>query len=156
MGTSVDLRALVDELGDDAVLTDPDRMAGYRWDRARDPDAGLPLAVVRASSTADVQAAVRFAAAHHLPIVTRGAGTGLSGGSSAINGCLVISTERMRRIEVDPALFRELHCGNRGYRFRDRGYAVDRGRFRRNRVLDIGQSETAVADLTCPVPSCPP
>ena len=42
-------------------------MAGYRWDRANDPDAGMPLAVVRAGSTEDVQAAVRFAAEHGLP-----------------------------------------------------------------------------------------
>ncbi|MEQ6900987.1 FAD-linked oxidase C-terminal domain-containing protein [Nocardioides sp. YIM 152588] len=101
--TAVDLGPLLDELGPDAVLVDPDRMAGYRWDRALDPGAGVPLAVVRAGSTADVQAAVRFAAARAIPVVTRGAGTGLSGGSSAVDGCLVLSTERMRRIDVDPA-----------------------------------------------------
>ena len=93
---------LVDELGEDVVLTDPDRMAGYRWDRANDPGAGVPLAVVRAGSTEDVQAAVRFAAAHGLAVVPRGAGSGLSGGSSAVDGCVVVSTERMTRIEVDP------------------------------------------------------
>lgn len=94
--------ALVLELGDDVVLTDPDRMAGYRFDRAHDPDAGVPLAVVRAGSTEDVQTAVRFAAEHGLAVVPRGAGSGLSGGSSAVDGCLVVSTERMTRIDVDP------------------------------------------------------
>ena len=89
-------------LGDDVVLVDPDRMAGYRWDRANDPDAGMPLAVVRAGSTEDVQAAVRFAAEHGLAVVPRGAGSGLSGGASAVDGCLVVSTERMTRVEVDP------------------------------------------------------
>lgn len=98
----VDIAPLVTELGDDVVITDPDRMAGYRWDRANDPDAGVPLAVVRAGSTGDVQAAVRFAAAHGLAVVPRGAGSGLSGGSSAVDGCLVVSTERMTAIEVDP------------------------------------------------------
>ncbi len=97
-----DLEKLVAALGDDVVVTDPDRMAGYRYDRAHDPDAGVPLAVVRAGSTADVQAAVAFAAEHGLPVVPRGAGSGLSGGSSAVDGCLVISTERMTRIDVDP------------------------------------------------------
>jgi glycolate oxidase len=77
-------------------------MAGYRWDRANDPRAGMPLAVVRAGSTADVQAAVRFAAAHGVTVVPRGAGSGLSGGSTAVDGCLVVSTERMTRIDVDP------------------------------------------------------
>lgn len=93
---------LIDALGSDTVLTDPDRMAGYRWDRALDPDAGVPAVVVRASSTEDVQAAVRFAAQHNLAVVTRGAGTGLSGGASAVDGCMVISTERMRDIAIDP------------------------------------------------------
>ena len=98
----VDLTPLASALGDDVVLTDPDRMASYRWDRANDPDAGVPLAVVRAGSTEDVQAAVRFAAEHGVPVVPRGAGSGLSGGSSAVDGCLVVSTERMTRVEVDP------------------------------------------------------
>jgi glycolate oxidase len=99
---AVDITSLVDAFPDGAVITDPDRMAGYRWDRANDPNAGVPLAVVRAESTEEVQAAVSFAARHGLPIVPRGAGTGLSGGASAIDGSIVISTERMRRIEVDP------------------------------------------------------
>ena len=99
---TVDLAPLVDALPDDCVVVDPDRMAGYRWDRALDPDAGTPLAVVRARPTEDVQVAVRFAAEHGLAVVPRGAGSGLSGGSSAIDGCLVVSTERMTAIEVDP------------------------------------------------------
>lgn len=99
---SIDLTPLVAELGDDIVLVDPDRMDGYRWDRANDPDAGVPLVVVRAESTEHVQAAVRFAAAHGIAVVPRGAGSGLSGGSSAQTGCMVVSTERMRAITVDP------------------------------------------------------
>ncbi len=105
-GTTTDLAvgfaALRDELPAGVLVDDPDKMAGYRWDRAHDPGAGVPLAVVRATSTADVQAAVRFAAAHGVSVVPRGAGSGLSGGASAVDGCLVVSTERMRAIEVDP------------------------------------------------------
>ena len=71
----VDLGPLISELGDDVVVTDPERMDKYRWDRANDPDAGVPLAVVRAGSTEDVQAAVRYAAAHGIPVVPRGAGS---------------------------------------------------------------------------------
>lgn len=95
-----DLRAA---LPDGCVVNEPDRMAGYRWDRANDPDAGLPQAVVRATCTDDVSATLRIAARHRVAVVPRGAGTGLSGGSSAVDGCIVLSTERMRRIEVDPA-----------------------------------------------------
>ncbi len=100
---AVDTSPLVEQLGPDKVLVDADRMAAYRWDRAQDPDAGMPLAVVRAESTEDVQAAVRFAAEHGIPVVTRGAGSGLSGGASAVDGCLIVSTERMRDIAVDPS-----------------------------------------------------
>ncbi len=94
---------LVGALPDGAVVTDPDVVDAYRCDRADMVVAGRPLAVVRASSTADVQATMRVASAHRIPVVPRGAGTGLSGGSAAIDGCITISTERMRRIEVDPA-----------------------------------------------------
>lgn len=100
---SIDLQPLIDALPPGAVVTEPDRMAGYRWDRAADPTAGMPLAVVRATCTADVQATMRFASRHHLGVVPRGAGTGLSGGASALDGCLVLSTERMRHLEVDVA-----------------------------------------------------
>ncbi|MEV4412762.1 FAD-linked oxidase C-terminal domain-containing protein [Catellatospora sp. NPDC049609] len=103
MTGSVDLTPLVAELPADCVIVDPDRMDAYRWDRANDPHAGVPLAVVRATCTEDVQVAVRFAAAHRIAVVPRGAGSGLSGGSSAVDGCLVVSTERMREITVDPA-----------------------------------------------------
>src|SRR4051794_7841052 len=85
-----------------ALLTDPDVVAGYRQDWAKDPLAGWPLAVVRASRTADVQATVTWAARHRIPVVPRGAGSGLSGGSSAVDGGVVVSLERMRDIRVDP------------------------------------------------------
>ncbi|MDP9116558.1 MAG: FAD-binding protein [Actinomycetota bacterium] len=100
---TIDVTPLVQALGDDRVLVEPDRMAGYRWDRAGDPDAGTPLAVVRAESTSDVQVAVRFAANHAIAVVPRGAGSGLSGGASARDGCIVVSTERMRELHIDPA-----------------------------------------------------
>lgn len=98
-----DIHELVSALPSGTVITDPDGMAGYRWDRALDPDAGVPVAVVRAESTEDVQAAMRFAAEHRIPVIARGAGSGLSGGSSAIDGCLVVSLERLRAVTVDAA-----------------------------------------------------
>ncbi|MEO6317386.1 MAG: FAD-linked oxidase C-terminal domain-containing protein [Acidimicrobiales bacterium] len=97
------LRALAAELPDGALVTDPDVVEGYRHDRAATVRPGRPLALVRATSTADVQATLRIASAHSIPVVPRGAGTGLSGGSSAIDGALTLSTERLRAIRVDPA-----------------------------------------------------
>ena len=96
------LAELVDSLGD-AVRTDEVTLENYRFDWSRDPEAGTPVAVVRARDAADVQATVRWAAAHGVPVVPRGAGSGLSGGSSAVDGGIVLSLERMRAIEIDVA-----------------------------------------------------
>jgi len=93
---------LVDALPDGVVVTDPERVDKYRWDRSQDPDTGTPVAVVRAQDAGQVQAAVRWAARHGVPVVPRGAGSGLSGGSSAVDGGIVISLERMTNVEIDP------------------------------------------------------
>lgn len=85
------------------VLTDPDVTESYRRDWARDPNAGRPLAVVRATSTEDVQSVMRWATTHHIPVVPRGAGSGLSGGATAVDGGIVLTTEMMRDIAIDPA-----------------------------------------------------
>ena len=93
---------LIAELPDGVVVTDPDILASYRHDRAMDPAAGTPLAVVRPTKTEEVQAVLRWASAHRIPVVPRGAGSGLSGGATAVDGGIVLSTEKMREITVDP------------------------------------------------------
>jgi glycolate oxidase len=100
--TMIALSALIDELGAGVVVTDPEILASYRHDWARDPAAGTPLAVVRPTSTEQVQTVLRWASAHRVPVVPRGAGTGLSGGATAVDGGIVLSTEKMREITVDP------------------------------------------------------
>ena len=97
---------LADLAGAGEVLVDPDLLASYRADQAAPGllPAGTPVVVVRPTSTAEVQVAVRAAAAHGIPVVPRGAGSGLSGGANAIDGGLVVSLERMTRIlEIDAA-----------------------------------------------------
>jgi glycolate oxidase len=96
------LSELVERLGN-SVRTDLVTCQNYRFDWARDPAAGTPVAVVRARDAAEVQETVRWAAAHGVPVVPRGAGSGLSGGSSAVDGGIVLSLERMRTIEIDVA-----------------------------------------------------
>src|SRR6478752_7393168 len=96
------LDGLVAELPEGAVVVDPDILASYRQDRAFDPNAGTPLAVVRPRCTEDVQTVLRWATAHRVAVVPRGMGTGLSGGATAVNGGIVLSTEKMRDITVDP------------------------------------------------------
>ncbi|HJY46643.1 MAG TPA: FAD-binding oxidoreductase, partial [Propionibacteriaceae bacterium] len=96
------LQQLVAALGD-AVRTDPVTTENYRFDWSRDPTAGVPMAVVRPSTAAEVQTVIRWAAQHRVPVVARGAGSGLSGGSSAVADGIVVSLERMRAIEIDVA-----------------------------------------------------
>ncbi|MCB0941145.1 MAG: FAD-binding protein [Mycobacterium sp.] len=96
------LADLVAELDDGVVVTDPAILASYRQDRAADPSAGTPMAVVRPTRTEEVQAVLRWASRHRVPVVPRGAGTGLSGGATALDGGIVLSTEKMRDITVDP------------------------------------------------------
>lgn len=99
---STQLQELIDAVGASIVVTNPATIENYRWDRANDPHAGTPVAVVRATRAEDVQATIRIAAAHGIPVVARGAGSGLSGGSSAVDGGIVLSMENMRDIVVDP------------------------------------------------------
>jgi glycolate dehydrogenase FAD-linked subunit len=88
----------------DRVLVDPDTVAPYQHDEAEWAAYGRAAAVVRPRSTAEVAAVVGACARHVRPLVTRGAGTGLSGGANAVDGCVVLSTERMREIvEIDEA-----------------------------------------------------
>jgi len=98
--------AFIEELGaalpDGAVVTDPDILETYRHDRTDWLTPGQPAAVAFPRSTAEVAAAVKVAATHRTPIVPRGAGSSLAGGSQAIDGCLVLCLERMDRIlDVD-------------------------------------------------------
>ncbi|MCW2666750.1 MAG: putative FAD-linked oxidase [Frankiales bacterium] len=86
------------------VVLDPDVLAGVSVDRAGLASAGRPLALVRARTTEDVVTALRWASAHGVPVVPRGAGTGLAGGANAVDGGVVLSLAGMDRIlQVDPA-----------------------------------------------------
>jgi glycolate oxidase len=100
MSTTLDdLRAAV---GTSAVLVDPDVTQSYERDMMPLAPHGTPLAVVLPSNTAEVQAVVRICAAAGVPIVPRGAGSGLSGAANAIDGCVVLALTRMNEIvEID-------------------------------------------------------
>lgn len=95
---------LVASLGPDAVITDPDLLASHRHDEAPVAPAGHPTAAVLPGSTAEVAEVVRLAGVHDVPVVPRGAGTGLAGGANAVDGSIVLLTRRLNRIlEVDVA-----------------------------------------------------
>jgi len=101
--TAPDLAALDASLTPGSLVTEPATVESYRRDWTQSDSAGMPLGVVRAQRADDVVATLRWASAHDVPIVPRGAGSGLSGGSCAVDGCIVLSLERMRAIQVDPA-----------------------------------------------------
>ena len=90
-------RSLVKICGRDGVILDEERLLVYESD-ALTAYRHRPGAVVLPRSTDQVQGAVRAIAEHGLPIVPRGAGTGLSGGAVALDGAVVIGTARMNRI----------------------------------------------------------
>lgn len=96
------MSSIVDELtsilGPGKVVQDPAVLAAYAVDQAPVLDYQQPLAVIFAESVPDVQAAVKSCAAHQVPLVARGAGTGVSGGAHAIEGSVVLTLERMNRI----------------------------------------------------------
>ncbi len=86
------------------LLTDETDRESYRHDETAYMDAGLPLAVALPTSTEEVAALVRLAAEHRVPIVPRGAGSGLSGGAAGIDGALTIALTGMNRVlEIDHA-----------------------------------------------------
>jgi glycolate oxidase len=66
-------------------------------------EAVSPLAIARPTSTAEVEALVRWAQRRRVALVPRGAGSGVSGGANALDGCVVVSFELMTKIVVDPA-----------------------------------------------------
>jgi len=85
-----------------ALVTDPDRLESFRYDRAQFCPAGVPGAVVLARETAHVSHALRVASELGVPVVPQGARSGLSGAANAVDGCIVIGLEKMNRVlEVD-------------------------------------------------------
>jgi hypothetical protein len=83
-----------------AVPANPD------WDQARAAwnlaAAQRPLAVAFVESAADVAATVRFAAANNLKVAAQGSGHGAVA-LGPLDETILLKTERMRGIEVDPA-----------------------------------------------------
>ena len=90
-------------LGADAVITDPVRLRTYECDGLTHHRA-TPAVVVLPETAEQIAAIVRECAAHNVPYVARGSGTGLSGGAVPRADGVLIVTARMRRIlEIDPA-----------------------------------------------------
>jgi glycolate oxidase len=98
------LTAVTDRIPDLRVLADAADREAYRRDETPYLPAGLPGAVALPTTTAEVAELVRICGAFDVPIVPRGAGSGLSGGANGIDGALTIAFTAMDRIlEIDRA-----------------------------------------------------
>ena len=100
--TTATVDALAAVVGPGGVLTEAEDLIPYSFDGT----AALkqrPEAVVFPCTVAQVADCVRLAAASRIPIVTRGSGTGLSGGSIPTPGSLVLCLAQMNAIlDLDP------------------------------------------------------
>ena len=86
------------------LLRDEADRESYRLDETAYLHPGLPLAVALPTETEEVSELLRLATAHRVPVVPRGAGTGLSGGAAGVEGALTVAFTRMDRIlEIDRA-----------------------------------------------------
>lgn len=90
--------ALIQALGGDRVVSDPDQLLAYSYDATG--ERHFPDVVVLPGSASDVQTAVRIANQARLPIIGRGASTNLSGGTTPVVGGMVVSFARMNQIRV--------------------------------------------------------
>jgi glycolate oxidase len=91
-------------LPDLRLLTDEIDRESYRYDETAYLPAGLPGAIALPTTTEQVAELVRICAELRVPIVARGAGSGLSGGSAGIENALTIAFTAMDRIiEIDRA-----------------------------------------------------
>ncbi|MDH4163957.1 MAG: FAD-binding protein [Nitrospirota bacterium] len=85
-----ELRTIV---GSDHLFTSPEELAVYSYDATR--VSSLPWAVARPATALEVSRIVQLANKHRFPVIPRGAGTGMSGGSVPAKGGVVLSFERM-------------------------------------------------------------
>jgi glycolate oxidase len=90
------MRHLKDILPDGRVLTDEEDLYCYSYDASsRDQ---LPAAVVKPLNVDEVSRLAEFAFQNMIPLVPRGAGTGMTGGSVPLKDSIVISLEGLNRI----------------------------------------------------------
>ena len=98
------INELVSLLGKDNVLTGKEDKINYSYDATPDVQRYEPDVIVTPASKEDVIRLVKIAAKHKIPLVTRGAGTNLSGGTIPVDGGIVLSMLKLDRIiEVDAA-----------------------------------------------------
>ena len=103
MNSAEVLTELTAALPSDALIVDRDVTRSLSHDEAEWAPVGEPIALIRATSSDHVAAAVRICDRFGVPVTARGAGTGLSGGAHAIEGGVIIALDRLNQIRlIDP------------------------------------------------------
>ncbi len=93
------IHELINILGEKGVVTDPSIIEPYSHDEVPDSHySHMPDAVVLPESSEQVAAIVKLANQYLIPIVPRGAGTGLACGAVPSLGGIVLSLERMNKV----------------------------------------------------------
>ncbi len=92
---------LIQILGQANVLTQKEDLIPYAFDGTAALKQ-MPRVVVFPRHAADVSAVLKLARQHKVPVVTRGSGTGLSGGSVPVEGCVVLCLVNLNQmVELD-------------------------------------------------------
>jgi len=101
-GEKIELaRALGEVVGRDQVVTAQEDLIPYSFDGTA-AIKHLPIAVVFPKTPEEISAIIKLARDAHAAVVTRGSGTGLSGGSVPVENAIVLCTLRMNRVlELD-------------------------------------------------------
>ena len=105
MSTTALVRRLEQIVGADAVFSHPSDLLVYEYDGSVEGavDLARPVAVALPTTVEQVSAIVRLANEHDVPVVARGAGTGLSGGAVSQTAGIIVALTRMDRVlEIDP------------------------------------------------------
>ena len=95
-------QALAQAAGAGNYSDGPEDLVLYAYDASRRQH--MPEAVVRGVDTAQISRVMAAATAHRVPVVPRGAGSGLTGGAIPVAGGVVLNLAGMNRIiKIDPA-----------------------------------------------------
>lgn len=99
--THIDLKPLLAQV--QVWTQEPALLEQFSTDRSGLKADGLPLVLIMASNVAEISATLKFATEHQIPVVTRGAGSGLCGGAVAGSGSIVLDVASLVEIlEIDP------------------------------------------------------
>lgn len=95
------IKSLRKSIPADRIITDRDILETYSHDETSDL-SGMPDIVIRAKTVSDVSGIFKVCTAYRVPVIPRGAGTGVTGGAVPVHGGLVLSLEQMNSIiEID-------------------------------------------------------